>query len=119
MKLSRIFAHLGSRRYIVTRFAPGDYGGAVENGRFRPGPSDTFKVRAMIQPMTGEQLLRLPEGERTRERIVIFTAEQLRTTRQSEVAMADRVAYRGEQFEVESVEAWAGYYRCIGAKVEE
>lgn len=119
MNFSRILAHLGSGRYTITRFSPGDYGGAVENGRFRPGPTETFEVRASIQPLTGEQLLRLPEGERTRERIIIFTAAQLRTTRQSEVAMADRVAYRGEQFEVESVEAWAGYYRCVGAKVEE
>ncbi len=120
-KLAGVLRHLNSATYTVTRFSPGSYGADAEDGRYRFGATHTFRVRASIQPLTGEELLRLPEGERTRERIVVFTARRLKTATQAEAASADRVEYQGNQFEVESVESWNerfSYFRCIAAKIE-
>ncbi len=121
-KLTGALRHLATGIYAVTRFAPGSYGTETEDGRYRRGTAHTFRVRASVQPLSGGELLRLPEGERTRERIVVFTARRLKTASQQGESSADQIEYQRNRFEVELVESWNerfGYYRCVAAKIEE
>jgi len=65
------------------------------------GLGSSFTVIGSVQPLTGNDLLRLTEGERTRENYWFFT--------KSEVKVKDHVVRNSEQFEVETVEHWVSY----------
>ena len=116
MNLAGTIRRLARASYTVTRFAQGAY----ENGRFVRGAPTQFTIRALIQPTRGQDLLRLPEGERTRELVTIYTTDELHTANAPGGAAADRVTWRGETYEVQGVERWdeiAGFWKAIAAKV--
>jgi len=104
-------------RYVVTRPGPTTFVG----GRVTPGVAASFSVDAAVQPATPKDLLRLPEGERSWERLVFFTTDELRTADASKNRLGDRVAYKAKTYEIESVTDWStvgGFYRSVGKKVE-
>lgn len=119
MDLSSVIASLGSGTYTVTRGTAGSYGTSGANeGVYVPGSTSTFSIRAAVQPVSGRDLLRLPEGLRTSELIAIWTATALQTA-SPQGAPADRIAYNGTNYEVQQVEYWAengGYYKVIAKK---
>lgn len=107
----------GGTTLTVTRGASGTY----TAGRLTPGETTTLTIAANVQPASGRDLLRLPEGLRTRETIAIWTAAELRTADEDAGTPADRVAYGGATYQVENVEGWGvlgGYRKAIAAKVE-
>lgn len=116
--LSGTIARLsGGTTLTVTRRAPG----TLNKGRHTAGDATTHVISANVQPASGRDLLRLPEGLRTRETIAIWTAGDLRTVDESTSLPADVVAYDGASYEVQLVETWTvlgGYRKAIAAKVE-
>jgi len=57
--------------------------------------TDTFNVcPAAVQPATGRDLLRLPEGDRSLETVILHVKTPLRTARESSRQMADVLVYR-------------------------
>lgn len=87
------------------------FGKAVfRNGFSVPGPSETFKDKASIQPLTGKDLLRLEEGDRRRQHVWIYTRAELR--------VGDVVTRKKEKFEVQTVEDW-GPFRKARAVLED
>ncbi len=88
----------------------------------------TFRLDpVVIQPLEGRDLLRVPEGDRDRERVLLHTCQLLRTARGGSDIDADVVLYdparQGTPFEyvVETAEPWvvqAGMWRCRALRKE-
>lgn len=101
--------------YTVRRAPPATF----VSGRRAIGSSYEIQVVASVQPLTGRELMRLPEGERTRERMVVFTADALHT--QSDDHAGDEIIIDGDVWEVERVENWStlgGYWRSFVVRRE-
>lgn len=100
--------------YDVTRAAgPGTY----TNGVLVPAATSTVQVRASVQPLTGRELQRLPEGLRTRELLSVFTVDALLV--EAPGVRPDIITIRGETWQVEKVERFAelgDYYHSIVSK---
>jgi hypothetical protein len=109
----------------ISSFATGTYGvtrptpGTTTVGVYQEGTPLLFQVTGCMQPLGPRELMRLPEGERSRERLKFFTTTELRVT----IAggpLCDRVTYRGASYEVESVEPWdelAGFFVAVLRKM--
>lgn len=85
----------------VTRFEPGRYDDA---GVYQAGPSAQIMVRAAVLPLTGRELVTLPEGERNREHIKIYTEDELFTADEAAFQPADIVHWAGREFKVTGVQ---------------
>jgi hypothetical protein len=103
--------------FTITRFA----GSAFVNGRYATGAPSTFQIRAVIQIAEGRDLLILPEGLRSKEIIVVFTATLLTTAKATAPQNdADQLTYLGAQWEIVTAEDRSGpgnYYRCLAKKM--
>ena len=101
----------------------GDYG---PDGYFVSSNSDPlkFQIMASVQPMSGEDLLILPEGERTSTYLKIYTETPLQTASadgspkgsDSNLTKADVVVYNGKKYEVHGVEIYdriRPHYKCM------
>jgi hypothetical protein len=101
----------------VTRRAAG----TETAGIYTPGATTTLTVDPIVvQPVAGRTLARMPEGQRTREPVSVWTRAELRTAQDPSGAMADRFTYGGALYEVAEVHAWAaqgGYYSYTAIKV--
>lgn len=88
----------------VTRKTPGTY----INGRYTEGTSTNLTITANIQPglkMNDTQYL--PEGERGRRAIRIYTASEIRTRKEGTSGYdADEITYQGSVYVVR----WCHHY---------
>lgn len=101
-------------KYTVTRRVRA----TLVKGRTIQGTATTFNILASVQPASGRDLQRLPEGRRTQETCVLFTTTLLQPGGQMAAKEADRVSIDGVSWEVQQVETWRHptgptYYRCI------
>lgn len=82
------------------------------------GASSSFSIRACVQPVSGRDLQRVPEGWRTQELITLFTPTELRT--KTGMNEPDVVTVNGVAYQVQQVERWAelgNYWRVLAMKV--
>lgn len=104
-------ALLATGVYTVTRPVASTYVAGVET----PDPSPTvFQVQAVVNPLHGVDLQRLPEGRRSSDYREIFVAAALNTA--SDTYAADRVMIGNDTFEVIESDYWAtmgDVWRCI------
>lgn len=101
--------------YVVTRRGASGY----SQGRATAPTTSTLRAKGSFQPMSGRELERLPEGMRSRELRVLYTATRLQGSGPGHEP--DTLADGGETWEVQTVEPWValgGYYRVVLAKVE-
>lgn len=111
---------------VLTGFATGTYtvtrrpaAGHVEGRRAPPVP-ESLQVKASVQPLSGRELERLPEGLQNREVRVIFTSVELLAGGGDDGYEPDLVAIDGSTWQVEKTEAWdqlGGLYRSYIARV--
>lgn len=96
----RFFTDIVRKRRTSGTYVAGDWvNGAAE-------ADQTFKMS--VQPASARDLLRLPEGLRTRDVVKIFCGlGELRTADERSNVVADRIVHLGEEYEVVSIEAWA------------
>lgn len=109
----------------ITAFATGTYTvtraggpGSYVDGVFVPASTSSTSVLAMVAPLDGRELLRLPEGLRSKELKQVFTIAALRVSAAEE--RPDVVSIDGDSWQVERVERWAelgNFYRSIVSKV--
>jgi hypothetical protein len=107
--LSDVLELLGTGTYVVTRPGAESFVAGVRVA----GVATTFSISASIQPMTGLELDRLPDGFRNSEAKACWTATALHTL---DSAMPDTVLVGGLQYQVQSVEDWSdtgAYYRAV------
>ena len=82
--------------------------GTMTDGRWVAGVPSTFDAVMSIQPLNGDDIEELPEGQRTRNIIKGYTATELQTTNEGSGIKADVVTYNSKTFEVQTVERWRG-----------
>ena len=86
---------LGGGQYSVARRTTGTY----TNGRYSgPGATTTIVITASVQPISGRDLVVVPEGQRTDESRKIFTATQLVT--RTPTTEPDVITIGGEPYAV-------------------
>lgn len=115
MNLASVIASLGTGTYTVTRTAAATWA----SGRATAGATSPITIDAVILPVTGKKLERLPEGMRNNDVIAIWTSTLLRTSEGADSAFPDLVTYGGKSYQVEVVEAWAesgSYYKYLAMK---
>lgn len=96
--------------------------GSRVDGHYKPGTKSVFTMDPVsVQPLGAREIQMLPEGVRTRQNIVLYSIDELRTAGVQENTDADVVEYLGKKFEVHTVEDWADngiYYKSVAAKVD-
>jgi len=93
--------------------------GSSIKGRYTPGStSDTTGVVASVQPVTGNELERLPEGIRSRRPAKLYTETEIKQADSVAGTPPDLIIWDGETWEVLSVEkhAWGTYYKAMIAR---
>lgn len=112
MGLSDVISTFATGTYTVTRRAASTY----SNGVRVAGSTSTLSITASVQPVTGRELERLPEGMRTTEVVKLYTTTALRTADSGD---PDHISIDGETYEVQLVERWTakGYYKIMALKV--
>lgn len=111
----------GNLSYTVTRYkARGTTDGEVDPLRV----DSTFDIKASIQPASGNDLQRLPEGMRTSDVVVIFTSTLLRVLGQdaADQLPPDTIVYNGSTYQIETVQDWikdANYCEALARKVSQ
>jgi hypothetical protein len=102
------------KTYAVTRTAAGTF----TQGRHAAGSTSTVSILAVIVPMSGRELERLPEGLRSSEVRAVFTVTPLIALDASHEP--DQIAVDGAMWQVEIVNDWTastGCYHCVVRKV--
>ena len=118
MSLASAVLALSNGTYQVTRFAADSYDA---EGRLVKGAGSAVQVVASVQPVNGRDLLRLPEGLRTKELRALFATSALQTANEVAGTRADQVLIGADTYEVQTVEDWStsgGFWKAIAAKVE-
>jgi hypothetical protein len=115
LSLADAISSFATGTYNVTRPTPGTTTGGV----YQEGATQSFVLTGCVQPLGSRDLLRLPEGERSRERVKLYTTTELRVATAGG-SLSDRVVYRGATYEVESVEPWdelGGFFTIVLRKM--
>jgi hypothetical protein len=117
MDLSGAVLDFATGTYNVTRAGgPGTYVAGV----FTPAATSTVSVIASVQPMTGRDLQRLPDGLRAMELLVVFSVDELKVAAPG--VRPDVLAIDDATWQVETVERFnvlGNYYRSIVSKIPE
>ena len=109
-----VIADMLTGTYVVTRRTTG----MIANGLGLPGGTSTFEMDAGIHPADARTLLRLPEERRTTETRMVFTVTRLLVGGQGKPNEADLILVDDQQWEVQSVEPWAGFFKATIQAVE-
>lgn len=72
--------------------------GAWVNGRWVAGSVVSVEIEANVQPMRGHELVVLPESDRTKESIKVYSVETLKTLEEVSQEEADVVVWEGKKF---------------------
>lgn len=119
-KTSPLLSGVGKVQVVIQRPAPGAY----VNGRWTEGQKTTLEIYANVQPgrMKYSEIISLPEADRTKETIKIYTTSEIRTLREGENAhQADLVEWDGKLFEIRMVRHYQmgvlDHYEAVGVRV--
>ncbi len=85
----------------------------------QPFNEEPLIIRGSVQPATGLQVERLPEGKRNREAMVVITPDKLRSLQDGDVP--DLIYIDGGTFEVDSVQRWnllGNFFEALVLRVE-
>jgi hypothetical protein len=110
---------LGAEAVTLRRFAAGSRG---TDGRFAPGATTDTTIYASMQPVSGRDLQRLPEGERSRDALKAYTETALQTAEAGGLLLSDRIVYGGRVYEVFQVQPWVGplpHYEALVLRLAE
>ena len=78
-------------------------------GRTQPPVTATVSAKASVQPTSGRDLQRLPEGRNTQDLISVWTLEPLQLGDIGQGILPDLVLYNGSTYELEHVEPWVNH----------
>ncbi len=105
MSLNDVISSLssGDSPYTVTRTATG----SSTKGRYTSGAVTTFTIVAGIDPVTGIEVQDGSEGQFGNDRILIFTATELRASA-TPSDEADKIEWEGDLYQVVTCKRWDG-----------
>lgn len=69
-----------------------------------------LEIMANIQPLSPKELERLPEADRNKELLVVYSRSMIRGTGPG--IAPDVIFWQGRPYEVSGVEAWPGWWRA-------
>lgn len=109
---------LANGTYPVARQVASSYD---ENGRLvDAGAITNLEITAVVQPVSGDDLKQLAEGQMPSDRRVVFSLEELRT--RTPANDPDLITIDGRAWEVVNVETWTSrgetHWKAIVARVE-
>ena len=78
----------------VERFASGEWAG----GRWVEGTKTDYLIDANVQPLRGSELLALPESDRTKESIKVYSTEVLNTVDEVGQESADIITWNAKRY---------------------
>jgi hypothetical protein len=104
----KLIASLNGQNYKVCR----TIGSNFVDGIYEPIQVET-SIFGTVQPVGGEDLVRIPEGDRKTDRLKIYTSDQLFTSSDSTSNAADIIIINEIQYQVESVERWPDYNKAV------
>lgn len=67
-------------------------------GRWVEGRAEEIEIEANVQPMRGHELVVLPEADRTKDSIKVYSVERLRTVEEVKQEEADIVVWEGKHY---------------------
>ena len=87
------------------------------------GAESIIEIIASIQPLSPYEVLQLPEGQRTKEIVKVYTTTGLRQTIEQQNLKGDRIAYKGRLYEVRKVSSWETFtdiphFKAVAVLVE-
>lgn len=85
-----------TKKIPVTIIRKGE--GQWVKGRWVEGVEEELEIEANVQPMRGHELVVLPEADRTKDSIKVYSVERLRTTEEVEQKDADIVVWEGKHY---------------------
>lgn len=96
--------------------------GAYVNGRWDEAAPEEIAMKGAVQPAKPNELMNLPEGQRTRASIKIYSDAELLTVDESAARKADVITYNGRDYEVKETGLYEGFglkaYKSIALAVE-
>ena len=95
--------------------------GSYVDGLWEDSARSTSTIRGSFQPIRGNELVNLPEAQRTRELVKIYTEAELRTEDTTAKTVADILIYNGIEYEVIQVSIWPSvtgipHYKVFAAR---
>lgn len=111
---SDVIEDFNTGTYVVTRRTPV----VAIKGRAQPPTTSMFSVRACVQPASGRQLQRLPDGMRKSETISIWCVEELITREVSN--LPDLIEVGSHTYEIQNSRDYAdlgNYFESLAIKV--
>lgn len=85
--------------------------GKMYRGKFKPSNRlEEFTEQCSFQPMSGRETLQLPEGDRMKSHVKIYSAFAMKRD--------DIVERNGESYEVQLVNNWGTYTKSIARLVD-
>lgn len=106
---SSLINSLDSRKYPLKRTSGGEY----VDGIWQSTGDENLEVKGSVQPLTGREIQRIPEGRRNTERKKIYTGDLLQPGESDTLKNADEITIDGDIFQVETVEPWNGHYKAM------
>ena len=84
------------------------------------GESDT--IEAWPQPVSGEDMERLPEGRRTKKALKFYSLDEIHSASTSDADMPDIIVVDGDQYEVQNTVDWVAdgaYWTAVGVRKDQ
>lgn len=79
--------------------------GAYVNGVYVEGAETTFTIQASVQPMSGEDIVSVPEGRRASDMVKLYTSTDLNSQGDAGSGQSpDRLVWLGKDYEIHSKE---------------
>lgn len=90
----------------------------------RPAAPDSVEdtIEAWVQPVSGADLERLPEGRRTKKVIKLYSLDEIFSASTADAEMPDVIVVGSEEYEVENVFDWAAdgaYWKALAVRKDQ
>jgi len=103
---------------MITDYPTGSY--STTTGQWVQGTPTVTSVEAVVQQATPKDTEQLPENERTKESIVVFTRTALFTSDVTTAEESNTITWEGREYKVMMIDAWsrqAQYVRHIAVRL--
>lgn len=106
---------------LITRFAQPVQvarqatAGAYVDGLWVDGSPQALTIKASVQPVSGRERAMLPEGDREREMVKLYSDTELKPSSQANQKAGDVVTWEGRDYLVTSCQLWKNPFGVLGS----
>lgn len=110
-----LIQNLNGADYSVERSG----GGSYANGVWQESGTSVVSVFASVQPLSGSDLERIAQGDRLKEFLKLYSADEVFTLNEITGAKADAITIDGKVYLAYSVQKWPSYWKVLAVKQED